>query len=125
MEPDSVLNAFGSQLRRFARGVLPLLIGVAIFGGLGVVYALVGNGFLVYSWGTTTDTVGINIGSLSDRTCFLSGVSGNLNDGAQLNFGCGNQGEESLARVSEKYPPTGSYWLVAHGGACSNQVNQK
>jgi hypothetical protein len=42
-----------------------------------------------------------------------------------LNFGCGNQGEESIAWVNDKFPPTGHYWLVAHGGACSNQVNQK
>ena len=58
------------------------------------VYALVGNGFNGFSWGTTTDTIGTDAGSVADRTCFLSGVSGNLDVGAQQGFGCDQKGEE-------------------------------
>lgn len=126
MEIISGLTAVVSNLRRLTRVTSPMLVGVLMLCcAVSVVYALVGNGYTVFSWGTKTDTTGIDIGSVSDRTCFLSGVSGNLNVGAQMNFGCGLKGGESLARVADKYPTTGNYWLVAHGGACENQVNQK
>jgi hypothetical protein len=86
---------------------------------------LVGNGYTIFSWGTTHDDVGIDIGSKSNRTCFLAGVAGNLNVGAQPNFNGGVLSRESLARVSDKYPSTGHYWLVARGGAFVNQVNEQ
>src|SRR5215510_7545559 len=52
--------------------------------------ALIGNGWTVWSWGTTQDMTGISIGSSSDFTCFLAGVAGNLSDGCQSTFhdGC-------------------------------------
>ena len=126
MEINSVLTAFASRLRRLTRVASPMLVGVLMLCcAVSSVYALVGNGFTVFSWGTTTDETGIDIGSASDRTCFLSGVAGNLNMGAEPGFGCGPKGEESLARVADKFPVTGHYWLVAHGSACENNQNQQ
>jgi hypothetical protein len=124
MGTNSVVAAFASGLRRLARVTPPVLVIVILLGcAAGIAYAL--NGYTVYSWGTKTDTVGIDIGDESSHTCVLCGVAGNLNAGAEQGFGCGLQGEESIARVSDKVPSTGHYWLVAHGGACGNQVNQK
>jgi hypothetical protein len=120
-----VLNSLRSHIRRYGRAGLLTFVGVALLCAVSDVRALVGNGYTAFSWGTTTDDIGIDIGSQTNRTCFLSGVSGNLNDGDQQGFSCGAKGEESMARVDDKYPATGHYWLMAHGGACENNVNQK
>ncbi|MDC0707758.1 hypothetical protein POL68_04685 [Stigmatella sp. ncwal1] len=80
--------------------------------------ALVGNGYTAASWGTTTDTTGFTLDSSTDRTCFLSGVAGNLSRGEEMALG-----EESVAAVLYRSP--GNYWLVGHGGATANQVNDK
>jgi hypothetical protein len=80
---------------------------------------LVGNGYKVYYWGTRTDMTGTNIGAMSSRTCFLSGVAGNLSVGGEW-----YEDVESVAKVDAQYPSDGNYWLVAHGGAYTNQVNQ-
>ncbi|EAU69379.1 hypothetical protein [Stigmatella aurantiaca] len=79
--------------------------------------ALVGNGYTAASWGTTQDTTGVDLDSSTDRTCFLSGVAGNLSRGEEMALA-----EEAVASVLYR---SGNYWLVAHGGATANQVNDK
>ncbi len=112
------------QLRWLTRVVLPAIVGIfVICSALSIGNAL--SGYLAAGHGTTTDVVGVDMGSTSTQTCFLSGVSGNLNKGSQSGFGCGTQGLESIARVADKVPSTGHFWLMAHGGACSNQTNQQ
>ncbi len=123
MKINSALTAFACNQRRHTSVTLLVLVGVLAFYCAGsIVYAL--DGYMVYTWGTRTDDTGINIGSMSDRTCFLSGVTGNLSLGAQTGFACGSKGEYSVAEVTGKLPQ-GHYWLIAHGAACENQVNQK
>ena len=124
MKINSILTGFAHNLRRLPRIAWPALVGAVILCCGNNAYAqLPGNGFTVFSWGTTNDLNGINIGSTSDRSCFLSGVSGNLDMGAQQGFDCGVNGQESLARVSPKLGGT-DYFLVAHGGVCENQFGQ-
>jgi len=118
--------AIASNLRRLARAAA-MLAGALMLCAVSVndAHALVGNGYTVWSWGTTTDETGIDIGAMKDFTCFLSGVSGNLNAGDQPGFSCDTLGRESIGVVADKFPPTNHYWLVAHGGACENQTNQQ
>jgi hypothetical protein len=123
MDRDLVDTAPACKRQRPIRAAASMLGGILMFGSAtGVGHAV--NGVTVWSWGTRTDTTGIDIGSMSNRTCFLSGVAGNLNLGAQQGFGCALGGKESTAHVSDKFPTTGHYWLVAHGGACENQADQ-
>ncbi|WP_096331721.1 hypothetical protein [Nannocystis exedens] len=85
---------------------------------------LVGGGFVWGSWGTTSDTLGLDMGSQSTRTCFLSGVAGNLNVGARDGFA---GGRPSVAWVYDfpgvPHHNDDHYYLVAHGGAYRNQTN--
>jgi hypothetical protein len=121
---NSVRTLTNAQLRRLIRVAMPMLAGVLIvYSAVSIGHAL--SGYLAAGRATTTDLVGFDMGSMSASTCFLSGVSGNLNKGSEQGFGCGNQGVESTAEVSDKFPTTGHYWLIAHGGACANQVNQQ
>ena len=79
-----------------------------------------GNGYTDWEWGTTADTVGINIGPTSDRTCVLSAVAGDLNQGSEW-----YSGMPSVAEVAAwSGSGASSYALIAHGGAYTNQVNQ-
>jgi hypothetical protein len=123
MDRDLVDTAPACKRQRPTRAAASILGGLLMFSATGVGHAV--SGVTVWSWGTTRDLNGVDIGSTSNRTCFLSGVAGNLNAGATLGFGCGLLGEESVARVSEKWPSNGHYWLVAHGGACTNQQDQR
>ena len=121
---NSVRIPTNSQLRRLIRVAMPMLAGVLIVcSTVSIGHAL--TGYLAAGRATKTDVVGVDMGSTSTYTCFLSGVSGNLNIGAQLGFGCGTKGVESIAEVTDKVPTTGHYWLMAHGGACINNVNQQ
>jgi len=79
--------------------------------------ALSGWGF--WAWGTTTDEDGIDISSASPQTCVLAGVAGNLNRGGEW-----ANDVESMAWVGAKYPLTGTF-LYAHGGAYTDQNNQR
>lgn len=81
--------------------------------------ALVGNGYWAATWATTRDMTGHDLGSATDRTCFLAGVAGNLNVGAEYQV----YDLESMASVAWRSP--GNYWLVAHGGSSTNQVNDR
>lgn len=124
MKFNSVLTAFASNSRQFSRVTVLVLVSVLVPCCIGsVVYAL--NGYAVGSWGTTTDTQGFNLGPISDRSCFLSGVSGNLNLGAQPGFGCATRAEPSTAQLAVSEFEPKHYRLVAHGGACENQADQK
>jgi hypothetical protein len=119
---NSVRTPTNSQLRRVIRIAMPMLAGVLIVcSTVSISHAL--SGYLASGHATTTDVVGVPMGSTSTFTCFLSGVSGNLNVGTQPGFGCGTKGLESIAEVTEKHPSTGQYWLIAHGGACISNVN--
>lgn len=124
MRTNSVVTAFASVPRRLARLTPLVLIIVVVTLGCAASIAYALGGYNVYSWGTTTDTVGVDIGNQFNAACVLCGVTGNLNVGAEQGFGCGLQGVESIARVTDK-DTAGHIWLVAHGGACKNQVNQQ
>jgi hypothetical protein len=71
-------------------------------------YAEAGLGRWFYSWGTTNGP-DANLGPADDRTCFLSGVAGNLNAGDN-SYG---PGWPSKAQVSIY---NGGWWLRASGG---------
>lgn len=123
MALNSSRFAFAFNLRGLTRVALPVLVIVVALSWAVVSIGNSLNGWWATSKVSTTDTVGHNMGPTSDRTCFLSGVGGDLNKGAQPGFGCGSQGLQSIAEVGGK-PSDPDYWLMAHGGACSNQVNQ-
>jgi hypothetical protein len=74
-------------------------------------------GWTAWSWGTTTDLVGISISSSTQMTCVLSGVAGNLNAGQV--FG-GSANEPSVAEVRWG---SSNYTLLAHGGAYADYSN--
>ena len=124
MKLNAVLTAFASKPRRLTNISLLLLVGVLVLYCAGnSVSAL--DGYTISSWGTTTDTTGLDIGPSSARTCFLSGITGNLSLGAQPGFGCATRAEPSTAQVKIGQFPQGHYRLIAHGGACENQADQK
>jgi hypothetical protein len=83
-----------------------------------IVYSIVGNGYGVWSWGTTRDLVGVNTGMASGTSCALSGVAGDLSRGQEVGYGgCGTGSKQSEASVWW----TSSGWnLQAHGGACTS-----
>jgi len=89
-----------------------------------MVYSLVGNGWTVWSWGTTRDVDGVDTGMDStDTSCVLSGVSGDLSKGEEPGYGgCGTYGLPSEASTWPVFVtsiwPTDHWTLVAHGGAC-------
>ena len=112
----------GGRTRVLRRILVPA--GVAVLAAASPAAALVGNGYTAWDWGTTSDLTGLKTGPTSDSTCFLSGVAGNLSLGYEKGFG-GSQAVESTARVGEKPWPTGHYWLVAHGGAYTNHLNER
>jgi hypothetical protein len=87
-----------------------------------MVYSLVGNGFTVWSWGTTTDENGVDTGMDYDPTCVLCGVSGDLSKGEEPGVGlCGPNGRPSEAVTRVSFDPD-SWRVVGHGGACGPQV---
>jgi hypothetical protein len=74
------------------------------------------NGWYVWYHSTSQDTTGVDLGLASSKTCFLSGVAGNLSEGSQW-----QQGEPSMAWVGWN---SGSWKLFAHGGALTNSNGQ-
>jgi hypothetical protein len=80
-------------------------------------YCLIGNGFTVWSWGTTRDWNGlaIGMGSPSTTACVLSGVMGDLSHGEEYASSvgmCSTQGRKATAQIQFNSV------LLAHGGSC-------
>ena len=104
--------------------IVLLAAALLIGGGASNAYAL--GGYTVWSWGTTSDSKGVDIGPTSDRTCFISGVAGNINDGVQagtqtaVGLGCGTYASTSDATITIS---NGHWQLLAHGGACGQDGN--
>ena len=77
-------------------------------------------GWATGSWGTTTDLVGADTGwSTSTSTCVLTKVQGNLGEGGYWEI----EDVQSVAAVQGG--ANGHYFMMAHGGAYTNQVNQR
>lgn len=78
------------------------------------------SGWAIGAWGTTNDLVGFDTGwSTSNSTCVLTQVTGNLTEGGYWEV----KDVESEAGV--RYGDNGHYWIRGHGGAYTNQVNQR
>ncbi|WP_437284384.1 hypothetical protein [Sorangium sp. So ce406] len=75
-------------------------------------------GWTYHSKGTTTDTTPVDMGSMNDRTCVLSGVAGNLSQGSW-----DGAGEPARAEVRESDDQR--YTLKGHGGAHEGGAGQK
>jgi hypothetical protein len=81
------------------------------------------SGWAVGAWGTTTDLVGFDTGwSTSNSTCVLTRVTGNLTEGGYWQT---STDVLSTADVGYKLNSNGNYWIIGHGGAYTNQVNQR
>lgn len=79
------------------------------------------SGWAAGAWGTTTDLVGLDTGwSISNSTCVLSAVLGNLCEGGYWQFGTDMESTAALGIDSN------DHWrLFGHGGAYTNQVNAR
>lgn len=77
------------------------------------------SGWVPGSWGTTTDLVGFDTGwATSSTVCVMTGVDGNLGEGGYWDV----MDEPSVAAIEW----TATNWrVIAHGGAYTNQVNQR
>lgn len=77
------------------------------------------SGWAPGSWGTTTDLVGFDTGwPTSSTVCVMTGVDGNLGEGGYWEV----MDEPSVAAIEW----TATNWrVIAHGGAYTNQVNQR
>ncbi|WP_433926655.1 hypothetical protein AB3662_27460 [Sorangium cellulosum] len=75
-------------------------------------------GWTYHSKGTTTDPTPVDIGSMDDRTCVLSGVAGNLSQGSRDGVG-----EPARAEVREDIG--GRFTLRGHGGAHEGSAGEK
>ena len=77
------------------------------------------NGWLSASWGTTSDLVGLDTGlSATTTTCVLSMVRGDLGEG-------GYWQSTDVVSGADVSPKNGNWFLYGHGGAYTNQVNQR
>jgi hypothetical protein len=77
-------------------------------------------GWLWYSKGSTTDYTPTIMGSISDRTCVLRGVQGNLSRGGTKDSPTGDEGRRSLAATIQRL---GNYELYGSGGSYTDSSN--
>jgi hypothetical protein len=78
------------------------------------------SGWATGSWGTTTDLIGADTGwHTATSTCVLTKVQGNLGDGGWWDV----EDEPSVAEVQGGN--NGDWFMIAHGGAYTNQVNAR
>ncbi|WP_438022227.1 hypothetical protein [Sorangium sp. So ce233] len=75
-------------------------------------------GWTYHSKGTTTDPTPVDIGSMNNRTCVLSGVAGNLSQGSW--DGVGEPARASVRDTSEQ-----RYILRGHGGAHEGSAGER
>jgi len=83
-----------------------------------MVYSIVGNGWTVWSWGTTRDTAGIVL-KLDSNTvsCVLNGVAGDLSRGQEIDQNkCGLAAERTETGV---WPFIDGWHITAHGAQCA------
>jgi hypothetical protein len=86
-------------------------------------YSLVGNGYGVWSWGTTNDKDGVDTGMGYDTSCVLCGVCGDLSAGEEPHkYLCGENGIRSEASTLADFE-TGTWRVIGHGGACGPIVS--
>jgi hypothetical protein len=77
-------------------------------------------GWLAATWGTTTDMVGLDTGmNSSTTTCVLSAVRGDLGEGGYW------QASTDVASAAHVVAKDGTWRLLAHGGAYTDQVNHR
>ena len=78
------------------------------------------SGWATGSWGTTNDLTGADTGwSSSNSTCVLTKVQGNLGEGGYWEV----EDVQSVAMLD--VGNNGNWFMVAHGGAYTNQVNAR